>query len=47
LRNILLVAGILTGQLWRAMLEERLLLHDPEYRAYGESVRHRFVPGLF
>jgi len=47
LRNILLVLGILAGQLWRALLEERLLFHDPDYRAYGEVVRHRFIPGLF
>ncbi|MBN1892887.1 DUF192 domain-containing protein [bacterium] len=46
-RNIFLVLGILAGQLWRALLEERLLCHDPDYRTYGESVRHRFIPGLF
>jgi protein-S-isoprenylcysteine O-methyltransferase Ste14 len=31
----------------RALLEERLLLEDPAYRAYAARVRARFVPFLF
>lgn len=31
----------------RAVTEERHLLRDPDYRAYREKVRHRFIPGLF
>lgn len=31
----------------RAVLEERFLAQQPDYRAYMARVRHRFVPGLF
>jgi protein-S-isoprenylcysteine O-methyltransferase Ste14 len=30
----------------RALLEERVLRHDPEYAAYMDRVRWRFVPGV-
>lgn len=33
--------------LLRALTEERHLMRDPQYRAYCERVRYRFVPGLF
>jgi protein-S-isoprenylcysteine O-methyltransferase Ste14 len=33
--------------IYRAFLEERFLKRQPEYRAYMERVRYRFIPGLF
>lgn len=30
----------------RGLTEERLLMRDPDYRAYCQSVRYRFIPGL-
>jgi protein-S-isoprenylcysteine O-methyltransferase Ste14 len=33
--------------IYRALLEERFLIHQPEYRVYMEKVRYRFIPGLF
>ena len=32
---------------YRAVLEERFLVHDSEYRDYRERVRYCFVPGVF
>jgi protein-S-isoprenylcysteine O-methyltransferase Ste14 len=32
---------------YRAVLEERFLSQQPDYRAYMTRVRHRFIPGLF
>jgi protein-S-isoprenylcysteine O-methyltransferase Ste14 len=32
---------------WRALLEERFLAQSPEYQAYRERVRWRFLPGIF
>jgi len=31
----------------RALLEEAFLSRDPDYRAYMERVRYRFLPGIF
>ena len=31
----------------RAITEERHLMKDPEYRAYTEKVKYRFIPGVF
>ena len=31
----------------RAVTEERHLMRDPDYRAYSDKVRHRFIPGFF
>ena len=31
----------------RALTEERHLLRDPEYQAYTQKVKYRFIPGLF
>ncbi|MBN2415498.1 DUF192 domain-containing protein [bacterium] len=45
--NSFLVVSILSGQIWRAFAEERLLLHDRQYRRYIRRVRFRFIPGLF
>jgi protein-S-isoprenylcysteine O-methyltransferase Ste14 len=33
--------------IYRALLEERFLIRQPEYRTYMESVRYRFIPGVF
>ena len=46
-RNIILIILVLTGQIWRAISEEALLCSDPSYRVYMQSVRYRFIPGLF
>jgi protein-S-isoprenylcysteine O-methyltransferase Ste14 len=32
---------------WRAILEERFLSREPEYREYTQKVRYRFLPGVF
>jgi len=32
---------------YRALLEERFLSRDPEYRRYMQRVRYRFLPGVF
>jgi protein-S-isoprenylcysteine O-methyltransferase Ste14 len=32
---------------YRALLEERFLVQQPDYRAYMKRVRYRFLPGLF
>ncbi len=34
-------------QIVRLMAEERLLSHDPAYRAYQNKVRYRLIPGVF
>jgi len=31
----------------RAWTEERHLLADPEYQAYVQKVRYRFIPGIY
>jgi protein-S-isoprenylcysteine O-methyltransferase Ste14/uncharacterized membrane protein (UPF0127 family) len=46
LLNVVLVAVTLAVMYARAVAEERLLADDPEYRAYRERTRWRFVPGL-
>lgn len=32
--------------IWRALLEERFLSRNNEYRAYLQRVRYRFIPGI-
>ena len=44
--NVALVAVTLGVMYARALAEERLLADDPEYRAYRERTRWRFVPGI-
>ncbi len=46
LQNMILAGLILVGQIWRALAEEALLLHDPAYRNYAKMVRSRFIPGI-
>ena len=44
--NVLIVAVTTAVMVARAVAEERLLADDPEYRAYRERTRWRFVPGI-
>lgn len=46
LLNAALVAVTIAVMVARAVAEERLLADDPDYRAYRERVRWRFVPGI-
>jgi protein-S-isoprenylcysteine O-methyltransferase Ste14/uncharacterized membrane protein (UPF0127 family) len=46
LQNMILAGSILVGQVWRALAEEELLLHDPVYQEYAQTVRCRFIPGI-
>ncbi len=45
--NVVIVALVLTGQLFRMVAEERVLTATDEYRAYAREVRWRLVPGVF
>jgi protein-S-isoprenylcysteine O-methyltransferase Ste14 len=45
-RNFVLVLLTIPFLIWRIVLEETLLRHDPEYVAYQERVRWRLVPGI-
>ena len=36
-----------TGQVFRLLAEERLLMADPAYAAFANRVRYRLVPGVF
>ena len=47
LRNSLIVAFILGGQIWRSIAEERLLSRDEHYQNYLKKVRYRFLPGIY
>jgi protein-S-isoprenylcysteine O-methyltransferase Ste14/uncharacterized membrane protein (UPF0127 family) len=47
IRNICIIALMLSGQIWRALSEEKLLSNDPVYNVYRNAVRFRFVPGIF
>ena len=44
--NVVLVAVTVAVLYARALAEERLLQDDPEYRAYRERTRWRFLPGI-
>ena len=46
-RNLFLVVFMFSGQIWRALSEEKLLSHDPVYQNYQTMVRFRFMPGVF
>ncbi len=45
--NSLLIFLILAGQIWRSLVEEKLLFKDPSYRSYMDKVWYRFIPGLY
>lgn len=47
IRNLIIVILIIGGQIWRSLAEEKLLSGDEGYRSYLNSVRYRFIPGLF
>jgi protein-S-isoprenylcysteine O-methyltransferase Ste14/uncharacterized membrane protein (UPF0127 family) len=44
--NVALVAATIAVMVARAVAEERLLADDPDYRAYRERTRWRFLPGI-
>lgn len=46
LLNLAVSAGVCVCQVGRVFREERLLLRDPDYRAYAARVRYRLIPGL-
>jgi protein-S-isoprenylcysteine O-methyltransferase Ste14 len=45
--NIALIAIAFACQYLRAVAEERVLARDPEYAAYMQRVRYRFIPFIF
>ncbi len=45
--NFALIAFACVMQVARVLVEERLLLNDPDYRDYAAKVRFRLIPGLF
>jgi protein-S-isoprenylcysteine O-methyltransferase Ste14 len=47
INNLALLALTIPFMVWRINLEEELLDHDPQYRAYRQRVRWRLVPGVF
>ena len=47
MRNVVLIAATSLCHYLRAVAEERILLDDPEYRAYAASVSCRFIPHRF
>lgn len=44
LRNAAMLAATFIFQVWRAVLEEQVLLRDPAYQDYASRVRRRFIP---
>lgn len=44
--NLILLILIVTGQVYRAISEEKLLSKDQEYLHYIRKVKYRFLPGL-
>lgn len=47
LRNLLVFAAFILLSYYRSVYEEQLLIGDPEYRAYRQTVRWRFIPGIW
>ncbi|MBN2000919.1 DUF192 domain-containing protein [candidate division KSB1 bacterium] len=47
LHNIVFAVIIFTGQIWRSILEEKLLSRDPVYVEYLGRVKYRFIPYIF
>lgn len=45
--NLGVYTALYTVQLLRIREEERFLAADPEFRAYAERVRYRFIPGVW
>jgi protein-S-isoprenylcysteine O-methyltransferase Ste14 len=46
-RNLIVLACSIAGQVLRMQLEERLLLRDQQYVDYAARTRFRIVPGLY
>ena len=44
LQNAAMLATTFIFQIWRAVLEEKVLLRDPAYQEYASRVRKRFIP---
>lgn len=42
-----LLAASTAAYVYRAVLEERFLSQDPEYKAYAGKVKYRFVPFVY
>jgi protein-S-isoprenylcysteine O-methyltransferase Ste14 len=47
LRNLALLALSTAGQVVRIVEEERVLVGDPDYRAYRQRVRYRLIPFVY
>jgi len=47
MRNFALLALSTAGQLVRIVEEERVLVGDPDYRAYRQRVRYRLIPFVY
>jgi len=47
LRNLLVFAAFILLSYYRSVYEEQLLMGDPEYQAYRETVKWRFIPGIW
>jgi protein-S-isoprenylcysteine O-methyltransferase Ste14 len=45
--NAAIFAASVACYVWRALLEERFLAAQPEYREYMARVKYRFIPGVF
>ncbi len=46
-RNLAIYIGVWTLLVARVFAEERMLLADPDYRAFAGRVRSRLIPGVF
>ena len=44
--NLIIFVASSACYVWRALLEERFLRRFPDYQAYMERVRYRFLPGI-
>ncbi len=47
LRNLLVFAAFILLSYYRSVYEEQLLMGDPEYQAYRQTVPWRFIPGIW
>ncbi len=45
--NCFIVIATVPFMMWRILLEEELLINDPDYRGYAQRVHFRLIPGLF
>ena len=47
LQNLIISILIISGQIFRAHAEEKLLLRDDEYKSYTSKVIYKFIPGIY